>query len=102
MKLDEIFNPEGEFIDNLDQKIFLFVEGCFEIAFGDNSINRDFTPQQVKERLRTFSDQSHFLEEKDKLIAEMREVISDGAYLHGGDIACADWIRANKELFEGV
>jgi hypothetical protein len=95
MKLDEIFNPEGEFIDNLDQKIFLFVEGCFEIAFGDNSINRDFTPQQVKERLRTFAD-------KDKLIAEMREVISDGAYLHGGDIACADWIRANKELFEGV
>lgn len=58
LKLDEIFNPEAECIDDLDERIFLFVEGCFELAFGDNAINRDFTPQQVLEKLRTFSDQS--------------------------------------------
>lgn len=62
LKLDEIFNPEAECIDDLDERIFLFVEKCFEIALGENAINRDFTPSDVIWRLQTFSEQSRFLE----------------------------------------
>ena len=33
-----------------------FIEEVFEIAFGDDAINRDFSYEQVLERLRDFSD----------------------------------------------
>jgi hypothetical protein len=39
------------------------IEKVYEIAFGDDAIHRDYTPEEVVDRLRTFSDQSHFLEE---------------------------------------
>ena len=35
-----------------------FVEDVFEIAFGDNAINRDFSYEEVLERLREFSDKA--------------------------------------------
>ena len=33
-----------------------FIENVFEIAFGDNAINRNFTYEEVVEKLREFSD----------------------------------------------
>jgi len=33
-----------------------FIEEVFEIAFGDDAINRDFSYKEVLERLREFSD----------------------------------------------
>jgi len=33
-----------------------FIEEVFEIAFGDDAINRDFSYEEVLERLREFSD----------------------------------------------
>tara|TARA_B100000902_G_scaffold322444_1_gene315736 strand:- start:12 stop:185 length:174 start_codon:yes stop_codon:yes gene_type:complete len=35
-----------------------FIEEVYEIAFGDNAINRDFTTQDVLDQLRQFSDDS--------------------------------------------
>ena len=35
-----------------------FIEEVYEIAFGDNAINREFTQQDVLDQLRQFSDDS--------------------------------------------
>ena len=32
-----------------------FIEAVYEIAFGDDAINRDFTQREVLDRLRTFA-----------------------------------------------
>jgi hypothetical protein len=40
-----------------------FIAAVFEIAFGDNAINRGFTHQEVLDRLRVFSDKSLIWEE---------------------------------------
>lgn len=33
-----------------------FIENVFELAFGDNAINRNFGRQEVLDQLREFSD----------------------------------------------
>ena len=35
-----------------------FIEEVYEISFGDNAINREFTQQDVLDQLRQFSDDS--------------------------------------------
>ena len=35
-----------------------FIEEVYEIAFGDDAINRDFSYEEVLERLREFSDKA--------------------------------------------
>jgi len=35
-----------------------FIELVYEIAFGDDAINRDFSKQEVLEELRRFSDEA--------------------------------------------
>ena len=35
-----------------------FLEEAYEIAFGDNAINRDFSPKEVIEELKSFSDKA--------------------------------------------
>ena len=42
-----------------------FVEDVFEIAFGDDAINRDFSYEEVLERLREFSDKAYILYDMD-------------------------------------
>lgn len=39
-----------------------FIELVYEIAFGDNAINRDFTKEEVLEELRKFSDLALYAE----------------------------------------
>ena len=39
-----------------------FMEEVFEIAFGDNAINRDFSKREVLNRLRKFSDDALLVE----------------------------------------
>ena len=41
-----------------------FIEKVYEIAFGDNAINRDFDSLEVLEKLREFSDKALDKEEK--------------------------------------
>ena len=48
-----------------------FVEDVFEIAFGDNAINRDFSYEEVLERLREFSDKAYILYDMDSGDVEM-------------------------------
>ena len=50
-----------------------FIEEVYEIAFGDNAINREFTMQDVLDQLRQFSDDSCEKHAKpvDPLISEL-------------------------------
>ena len=49
-----------------------FIEEVYEIAFGDNAINRGFTTQDVLDQLRQFSDDScEKHEDTDPLINEL-------------------------------
>ena len=48
---------EGETYDfGYDQSPKQFIEEVFEIAFGDNAINRDYSMGEVLDRLMEFSD----------------------------------------------
>ena len=49
---------EGETYDFMDmfQNPKQFIEEVFEIAFGDNAINRDYSMGEVLDRLMEFSD----------------------------------------------
>ena len=40
-----------------------FIESVYEIAFGDNAINRDFTEKEVIDKIREFSDNALLWEE---------------------------------------
>tara|TARA_Y100001973_G_C5121006_1_gene292748 strand:- start:91 stop:399 length:309 start_codon:yes stop_codon:yes gene_type:complete len=40
------------------EKVKTFLEEVYEIAFGDDAINRDFSPEEVIEELKSFSDKS--------------------------------------------
>jgi hypothetical protein len=53
------------FVEAKDSGI-VFIENVFEIAFGDNAINRNFTPEEVIEQLKTFSINALKWEEKDE------------------------------------
>ena len=48
-----------------------FIEEVFEIAFGDNAINRDFSYEEVLGQLREFSDKA--LENDDKYLLQIIE-----------------------------
>ena len=52
-----------------------FIEEVYEIAFGDNAINREFTMQDVLDQLRQFSDDSceKHAEPVDPLILELEQ-----------------------------
>ena len=45
-----------------------FIENVFEIAFGDNAINKDFSEKEVLEKLREFSD---------KLLGDVEDLSDD-------------------------
>ena len=40
-----------------------FIEKAYELAFGDDAINREYDPMEVLERLKEFSDNALKLEE---------------------------------------
>ena len=51
---------EGEphpYLQSLDalHNVKKFIEEAYEIAFGDDAINRDFSPEEVIEKLKSFS-----------------------------------------------
>ena len=41
-----------------DETVKTFLEEAYEIAFGDEAINRDFSPEEVIEELQSFSDKA--------------------------------------------
>ena len=50
-------DPRLQDIKSLE-KVKDFIEEVYELAFGENAINRDWTPQAVIEELRSFSDKA--------------------------------------------
>ena len=40
------------------ENVINFIEEAYEIAFGDEAINRDFSPEEVIEELQSFSDKA--------------------------------------------
>tara|TARA_B100000927_G_C16467712_1_gene470334 strand:- start:295 stop:582 length:288 start_codon:yes stop_codon:yes gene_type:complete len=51
-----------------------FIEEVYEIAFGDNAINRDFAFDEVIEKLREFSDNALIFEESGFTESELEEL----------------------------
>jgi hypothetical protein len=43
-----------------------FLEQCYEIAYGDDAINKNYSPEEVLQRLQDFSDDALTYEEKYK------------------------------------
>ena len=61
---------EGEqhpYFQNLEafQKVKTFIEEVYEIAFGEDAINKDWHPDAVIEELASFSDKALQFDERD-------------------------------------
>jgi len=56
----EVFNRLYDEVQDLIAKAFniQFIEDVYEIAFGDNAINKGYTEQEVLNKLKEFSDNS--------------------------------------------
>ena len=68
--LDE--EEEGEqhpYFQNLEafENVKKFIEEAYEIAFGDDAINRDWHPDAVIEKLKKFSDKALKYDEGDNI-----------------------------------
>ena len=62
-----------------------FIEEVFEIAFGENAINRDFTFEEVLETLMEFSDNALIFEESSLTREELENLseIAEESYKKG-------------------
>ena len=62
-----------------------FIEEVFEIAYGENAINRNFTFEEVIETLREFSDNALIFEESGLTRDELENIseISQESYKKG-------------------
>ena len=47
------------------EQVGCFIEEVYEIAFGDEALNRDFSPEEVIEELQSFSDKALKYDEGD-------------------------------------
>ena len=87
--MEELFKDTFKQLDKLTIRTMTkdqFIEDVFEIAFGDNAINRDFSFEEVVERLQQFSDGSNPIliedawNETEELNTSLRE-LNDGDLL---------------------
>ena len=87
--MEELFKDTFKQLDKLTIRTMTqnqFIEDVFEIAFGDNAINRDFSFEEVVERLQQFSDGSNPIliedawNEAEELNTSLRE-LNDGDLL---------------------
>ena len=62
-----------------------FIEEVFEIAFGENAINRDFSFEEVLETLTKFSDNALIFEESSLTREELENLseIAEESYKKG-------------------
>ena len=59
IELSQRLADESDYDDDLINKLedlLNFIEAVYEIAFGDDAINRDYSMPEVLERLMEFSD----------------------------------------------
>ena len=55
-----------------------FIEEAFELAFGDNALNREFTYKEVIEKLKEFSDRSLVEDAEEWMEILTASIIRDG------------------------
>jgi len=63
-------------IEIVDGLLTRFIEDVYELAFGDDAINKGYDDKQVKEKLREFSDNA--LQYENKYIADIYAVFYGG------------------------
>tara|TARA_R100000458_G_C8159611_1_gene164209 strand:+ start:346 stop:693 length:348 start_codon:yes stop_codon:yes gene_type:complete len=51
-----------------------FMEEIYEIAFGDEALNRDFSPQEVIKELQSFSDKALKYDDEDFIYVPKKDV----------------------------
>ena len=51
-----------------------FIEEVYEIAFGDEALNRDFSPEEVIEELQSFSDKALKYDDEDFICVPKKDV----------------------------
>ena len=51
-----------------------FIEEVYEIAFGDEALNRDFSPEEVIEELQNFSDKALKYDNEDFICVPKQDV----------------------------
>ena len=54
------FDEDHPYFKDLEafENVKNFIEEAYEIAFGDEALNRDFSPEEVIEELASFSDKA--------------------------------------------
>ena len=51
-----------------------FIEAIYELAFGDEAINRGFSPEEVIEELKSFSDKALKYDDEDFICVPKKDV----------------------------
>lgn len=58
--------PGFPFGDNGYDELLEFAEEVYELAFGDDAINKEFPPEEVLAKLREFSDKALAFDNEDE------------------------------------
>ena len=82
-----------------------FIENVFEIAFGDNAINKDYTKKEVLEKIREFSDKSlleqinvkELIEQLENKHTEFNSNIEN--YSENGEEDFNTWLKKEIDLY---
>jgi len=72
-----------------------FIEEIYEIAFGDNAINRDFGFEEVIEKLQEFSDNALKWEDKNPDTTHLINLFKD-AHWRSLDTICSHRLEAEN------
>ena len=56
------------------ENVINFIEEAYEIAFGDEALNRDFSPEEVIEELQSFSDKALKYDDEDFIYVPKKDV----------------------------
>ena len=64
-KIESIRNSRHEDIEALEN-VLDFISDVYELAYGDSAIDKDYSSEEVLQRLQDFSDDAHTYEENYK------------------------------------
>lgn len=91
---DTIKVKDIEHLQNLTTKVENFVEEVFELAFGDDAINRDFSFEEVLTKLKEEGEELHNYQEN-TIVAYDRSQLDDALEEKATD---ADWVVCQNAI----
>lgn len=91
---DTIKVKDIEHLQNLTTKVENFVEEVFELAFGDDAINRDFSFEEVLTKLKEEGEELHNYQEN-TIVAYDRSQLDDAL---GEKATDADWVVCQNAI----